>query len=113
MVQMLEALWHISVLDIESTLRNATHKLLHDKSVDSNVITKRATALTIIGKVFLATECLEEIIEEDEEEGDGITTPKKQTNFPRKKKTWRDHLHEQVSKGAGPASGPAAAEEKS
>lgn len=95
MVQMLEALWHISVLDIESTLRNATHKLLHDKSVSPDVITKRAQALFIAGKVFLTTEFVEPIVDGDVSEG---AVPDKK----RKKKTWRDHLHEQVNSKTGP-----------
>jgi curved DNA-binding protein CbpA len=108
MVQMLEALWHISVLDIESTLRNALHKLLHDKSVDEGVITKRAIALSIMGGIFLKTEC-EEVEEENQDQdgvasggGGGDTTSTKK----KKKKTWRDHLQEQISNKAPPPESP-------
>jgi hypothetical protein len=94
MVQMLEALWHISVLDIESTLRSATHKLLHDKSVTPEVITRRAQALFIAGKVFLTTEYIEPVQEGGSVGGGG--------GGPRKKKTWRDHIHDQVKNKSGP-----------
>mmetsp|Transcript_690 Transcript_690/g.2782 ORF Transcript_690/g.2782 Transcript_690/m.2782 type:complete len:627 (-) Transcript_690:145-2025(-) len=47
-----EALWRVSVLDIEATLRSALHKVLHDRSVSKEMITKRAKAVSIIGDVF-------------------------------------------------------------
>ena len=99
MAKTLETLWHISVLDIEATLRQAAHKVLHDKSegITKEHIAARARAMVIVGRIFEQTEC-EEMVGDD---GAG----------PRKKRTWRDHLREQVSKGTGgaPAAGGGAA----
>jgi len=83
MLRMLEALWKISVLDIESTLRSACHKVLHDHSVEPSEITRRARALSGIGEIFMKAQC-----------NDGEAEPGK----PRK--TWRDHLAAQVGVGA-------------
>ena len=47
-----EALWRVSVLDVESALRGALHKLLHDRDVAPDVITKRAMGLSIVGAAF-------------------------------------------------------------
>mmetsp|Transcript_43378 Transcript_43378/g.135896 ORF Transcript_43378/g.135896 Transcript_43378/m.135896 type:complete len:623 (+) Transcript_43378:526-2394(+) len=47
-----EALWRVSVLDVESTLRTALHKVLYDKGVPKEAITKRANGLIIIGNAF-------------------------------------------------------------
>lgn len=85
MMNMLEALWKISVLDIESTVRNACHKLLHDKSVDPTEINRRARALVAVGELFTATKC--------EGQVHALTG---------KRKTWKDHLAEQM---AGPPPG--------
>jgi len=84
MMQMMEALWKISVVDIESTIRSACHKLLHDKSVPPEVISLRAKALAGVGQVFMEVHC------PAAEDG--------------KRRTWREHLAEQVGvppKGSG------------
>jgi len=52
MLDFMTVMWKMSVVDIESTLRSACHKVLHDKAVDKDVITKRATAMAIVGKIF-------------------------------------------------------------
>jgi hypothetical protein len=63
MVQMLEALWHMSVLDIEATLRAATHKVLHDKPSGlgkeevAALQLRRARGLLVAGRVFRTFEC--------------------------------------------------------
>jgi len=113
MVKMLEALWHMSVLDIEATLRQACHKLLHDKSVGKEVIAQRAAALVIVGQEFLKAECEQHEPQPGEagasgedggsDEGAGEGGGEKSRKAP-KKKTWRDHLKEQVNSGA--AGGP-------
>jgi len=77
MMQMMEALWKISVVDIESTLRSACHKLLHDKSVPPEVISLRAKALAGVGQLFMEAQCT------NTEDGG-------------KRKNWREHLAEQV-----------------
>lgn len=56
MTAVIEAAWRISVVDVESTLRAATHKLLNDHSVDEAVLLKRATALQVVARVF--DECI-------------------------------------------------------
>lgn len=94
MASMLETLWHVSVLDIEATLRAAAHKLLHDKGVDEAEIERRAKALIVVGKAFQETECK---AEPEAEEAGGAASGGK-----RRKKTWKDHLEEQV-RGAGAA----------
>lgn len=52
MTAVIEAAWRLSVVDIESTLRTATHKLLNDHSVDEDVLDKRASALLLVASVF-------------------------------------------------------------
>jgi len=142
MVQMLETLWHMSVLDIEATLRAATHKVLHDKPAHLSkeeaaaLQLRRAKALLIVGRVFSTFELAE--VEDPAAGGAGggsgdgsasssgsgsgssTSTPfgearsgfkefteRIQRNFggipnaevKKKKKTWRDHLAEQVNQG--------------
>jgi len=89
MVDFMTALWKVSVLDIESTLRSACHKVLHDKAVDKAAITERAKAMAIVGKVFLETQCMNDEI---------------MAGAPRK--SWREQLAEQV--GATKAAAPPA-----
>jgi len=49
----LEAMWHVSVLDIERTLTNVTHKLCRDHSVPEDERAKRAEALLKVGDIFM------------------------------------------------------------
>ncbi|KAH8071446.1 hypothetical protein JL721_4425 [Aureococcus anophagefferens] len=51
---MFEAAWRVSVLDMESTLRDATEKLFKDNGVPNDIRTKRAKALKCLAKAFLA-----------------------------------------------------------
>ncbi|KAJ8611173.1 hypothetical protein CTAYLR_003554 [Chrysophaeum taylorii] len=52
MTAVIEAAWRLSVVDIESTLRAATYKLLADHSVDEKTLLARAEALRIVADVF-------------------------------------------------------------
>merc|ERR1711924_525627 len=54
MLAMFEMMWRLSVVDIESTLRSACHKVLYDHSVDVSERLKRAQAMRIVGEVFKA-----------------------------------------------------------
>lgn len=54
MMAVIEMMWRVSVVDIESTLRTACHKVLYDHSVDATVRLKRAQAMRIVGEVFKA-----------------------------------------------------------
>jgi len=85
LANILEALWRISILDIESTVRAAAHKILFDKSVDVGVIDLRARALIVMGCAFEHA-CDEEDHCGSDGDDDGA--------MPKKKKTWRDHLHD-------------------
>lgn len=49
----LEAMWHVSVLDIERTVTAVTHKLCRDHSVSEQERTQRAEALAIMGSIFM------------------------------------------------------------
>merc|ERR1719148_256925 len=49
---MIETLWNVSVLDIESTLRRACHKLDKDASVSAEVRVSRAKGLWQMGRIF-------------------------------------------------------------
>jgi hypothetical protein len=48
----LETLWNVSALDIESTIRAACFKVLHDVSASAETRRLRAEALAILGRVF-------------------------------------------------------------
>lgn len=48
----IEALWNASVLDIQTTIRHAVSKLLHDSSVTHEARVKRAYGVKAIGNVF-------------------------------------------------------------
>jgi len=50
----LEAMWHVSVLDIERTVTSVTHKLCRDHSVPPTERLLRAQALAVMGDIFLA-----------------------------------------------------------
>ena len=65
MPHILEALWNVSALDIESTLRSVCDKVCHDKSVKKEVRKKRCEALSVLGKVFQTTEADEAHKNED------------------------------------------------
>ena len=56
MPHILETLWNVSALDIESTLRSVCDKVCHDKSVKRVVRKKRCEALSVLGKIFQTTE---------------------------------------------------------
>jgi len=49
---MIETLWNISVIDVESTLRKVCRKLYKDSSVSAETRLARAKALEIMGKKF-------------------------------------------------------------
>ncbi len=51
----LEAMWHISVVDIERTLLAVTHKVCKDHSVDEKSRQQRAEALALLGELFMQT----------------------------------------------------------
>ena len=53
MESVFEAAWRVSVLDMESTLRDATSKLFRDTSVDKATREKRAKAVKTLAKAFL------------------------------------------------------------
>jgi len=65
MPHILEALWSVSALDIESTLRSVCDKVCHDKSVKKEVRKKRCEALSVLGKIFQTTEADEAHKNED------------------------------------------------
>ena len=51
---MFSVMWHVTELDITSTLSEVTHKLLHDHSVSEKILGLRAKALRILGEEFVA-----------------------------------------------------------
>mmetsp|Transcript_22191 Transcript_22191/g.68426 ORF Transcript_22191/g.68426 Transcript_22191/m.68426 type:complete len:610 (+) Transcript_22191:135-1964(+) len=53
MESMVEAAWRVSVLDMESTLKDATSKLLRDTGVDEETRKKRARAVKALAKAFI------------------------------------------------------------
>ena len=74
MLAMFEMMWRLSVVDIESTLRSACHKVLYDHSVDVSERLKRAQAMRIVGEVFKAEKS--------------------------QKGTWQEQMMEQMASGA-------------
>ena len=52
MLAMMESMWRVSLLDIESTLRHACNKVLSDQSVDKAALKARARALVLMGRIF-------------------------------------------------------------
>ena len=48
----LQMMWHITLLDIESTIRHVCTKVTHDHSVDEETRNKRKVALKILGELF-------------------------------------------------------------
>ena len=52
MESMMETLWNITVIDVESTLRQVCFKLLNDTSVPKGDRIKRAHALLMVGEIF-------------------------------------------------------------
>ena len=52
MFLMLESMWRVSLLDIESTLRHVCNKVLADKSTDKEGRKNRARGLVVLGRVF-------------------------------------------------------------
>lgn len=49
----LEAMWHISVVDIERTITAVTHKVCKDHSVPEVERTKRAEAIGVLARIFM------------------------------------------------------------
>jgi len=78
-----EAAWRVSVLDMESTLRDATSKLFRDRSVDEKARDKRARAVKCLAKAFLAAA-----------DAAGHT------------ETWQESLAKQMAAQAGSADAP-------
>lgn len=48
----IEALWNASVLDIQTTIRHAVSKLLHDSAVTHEARVKRAYGVKAVGTIF-------------------------------------------------------------
>eukprot|EP00607_Mallomonas_marina_P008810 CAMPEP_0182417468 /NCGR_PEP_ID=MMETSP1167-20130531/1956_1 /TAXON_ID=2988 /ORGANISM="Mallomonas Sp, Strain CCMP3275" /LENGTH=619 /DNA_ID=CAMNT_0024591077 /DNA_START=366 /DNA_END=2225 /DNA_ORIENTATION=+ len=51
---MMELMWHVTVIDIETTLRKVCHKVTHDHSVTSEIRQQRILALLVLGAEFRA-----------------------------------------------------------
>ena len=49
---MIDIAFHMTVMDIEKTLRNSIKKLFRDRGVDKKVKLARAKGLLMMGKVF-------------------------------------------------------------
>ena len=47
-------MWHITELDIQTTLEKVCHKVTHDHSVTQPVLQLRAKALYLLGETYLA-----------------------------------------------------------
>lgn len=52
--------WHVTELDIRSTLNNVCYKVTHDHSVDEATRKKRIQGLLLLGQVFVECGCSEE-----------------------------------------------------
>ena len=85
LVHDLPGAWHLSVVDIESTLRHVCKKVLTDRSVGKERLKRRAEALKVVGDAFLAAEC-------EEGKGEGG-----------KKKSLREHLQAFIAPMTGGA----------
>jgi hypothetical protein len=48
----IETMWHVSVVDIEATLRSACHKVFKDSGVSADVRNARAEALLILAEAY-------------------------------------------------------------
>lgn len=57
----IEALWNASVLDIQTTIRHAVSKLLHDSSVTHEARVKRAYGVKAVGNIFRAVVLTESV----------------------------------------------------
>ena len=49
---MLEVMWRLTVVDVETTLRAACHKVLNDHGASREARVARARGLAIAGRVF-------------------------------------------------------------
>eukprot|EP00908_Phaeocystis_cordata_P027347 Transcript_990.p1 GENE.Transcript_990~~Transcript_990.p1 ORF type:complete len:387 (+),score=137.87 Transcript_990:1603-2763(+) len=90
MAVFLEGAWNVSVVDVESTLRHITKKVLTDTSVSKQRLARRAEAMLRVGNIFLQAE-----------------SPESKTDDG-KKKTLRESLEAFI----GPLSGAAAGGEE-
>ena len=61
MATFMEGAWHISVIDVESTLRTVCKKVLSDTSVPKEARLKRSAAMRRCGEIFLAAESPESV----------------------------------------------------
>jgi len=52
----MDTVWYISIIDIESTLKNVCRRLLRDKAVDKEARIRRATALEKLGNMYTEVE---------------------------------------------------------
>lgn len=83
MAAVVEAAWRISVVDVENTLRAATHKVLNDHGVNERARLRRAKALTLVAHVFEAA-----------------------ADDSQHTESWQDQLARQINASAGPSPGP-------
>lgn len=51
---MFTVMWHLTAMDIRSTLASACRKVTHDHSVSEEIRIMRAKAMLILGKIFMA-----------------------------------------------------------
>ena len=61
MATFMEGAWHISVIDVEATLRTVCKKVLSDTSVPKEARLKRAAAMRRCGEIFLEAESPESV----------------------------------------------------
>jgi len=54
-LKQIDQMWNVTVIDICTTIREVVMKVLHDKSVDDDVRTKRAHAIIKLGKIYETT----------------------------------------------------------
>eukprot|EP01035_Chromulina_nebulosa_P019121 gene19121-24957_t len=73
--QVFAIMWHMSELDIRSTLANVCKKVIHDQGVDNLTRLNRLNALKILGEVYMKSGGSAEAGLKDLKERLGIVTP--------------------------------------